>query len=41
MEKLERIHDLLFDMLKNIDALCQKHGITYYLDSGTLLGAVR
>ncbi len=41
MERLDRIHGLLFDMLKAIDKLCEKHGITYYLDSGTLLGAVR
>ena len=41
MERLERIHELLFDMLTAIDELCQKHEITYYLDSGTLLGAVR
>lgn len=41
MERLERIHGLLLDILKAVDELCAKHGITYYLDSGTLLGAVR
>ena len=41
MERLERIHELLFDLLVAIDELCEKHNITYYLDSGTLLGAVR
>ena len=41
MERLERIHELLFDLLIAIDELCEKHNITYYLDSGTLLGAVR
>ena len=40
-EKLKQLHDLTFEMLKTIDALCQKHGITYYLEGGTLLGAVR
>ena len=41
MERLERIHELLFDMLVAVDELCEKHSITYFLDSGTLLGAVR
>jgi len=29
------------DILKNIDALCKSHSIQYWLDSGSLLGAVR
>ena len=41
VQKIERIHEILFDILVTIDELCEKHGITYYLDSGTLLGAVR
>ena len=41
MQKIEQIHEFLFDILVAIDELCEKHGITYYLDSGTLLGAVR
>lgn len=41
MRKIEEIHEILFDILVAIDELCEKHGITYYLDSGTLLGAVR
>lgn len=41
MQKIEKIHETLFDILVAIDELCEKHGITYYLDSGTLLGAVR
>lgn len=35
------IQKLLFDMLCDVDELCQKHNITYYLGGGTLLGAVR
>ena len=41
MNDLEHVHEVLFDILKAIDGLCEKHGITYFLDSGTLLGAVR
>ena len=36
MQKIEQIHEILFDILVAIDELCEKHGITYYLDSGTL-----
>ena len=38
---LSSIHDGLFDIMCAIDDLCEKHGIGYFLDSGTLLGAVR
>ena len=31
----------LYKMLVEIDELCQKHDITYYLAGGTLLGAIR
>lgn len=44
MEKqyhLESIHDGLFAILKEIDALCQRHEIEYFLDGGTLLGTIR
>ncbi len=31
----------MLEMLQYIDAVCKKHKINYWLDSGTLLGAVR
>ncbi|MBO5938987.1 MAG: LicD family protein [Clostridia bacterium] len=38
---LDHIHDGLFEIMVALDDLCAKHGIGYFLDSGTLLGAVR
>ena len=32
---------VLLEMLKNIDALCKKHNIRYWLTGGSALGAVR
>lgn len=32
---------VMLRMLKIFDAICIKHGLTYWLDGGTLLGAVR
>ena len=31
----------MLDILLHIDGVCSKHGIKYWLSSGTLLGAVR
>lgn len=38
---LERLHTLQLKMLQTFDELCLKHGLTYFLDGGTCLGAVR
>lgn len=38
---LEQIHEELMYQLKDIVAICDKHGIQYNLMCGTLLGAVR
>ena len=35
------VHVVLLEMLKDIDALCRKHNIPYFLNGGTALGAVR
>lgn len=39
--KLDKIHGLLLDMLIQVDSICRKHNIQYFLAGGTLLGAVR
>ena len=38
---LQDLKHLELNMLKYIDEICKKNHINYYLDSGTLLGAVR
>ncbi len=32
---------LMADILKDVHELCEKHGLRYFLDAGTLIGAVR
>ena len=39
--KLERIKKLEMEIMAEIDRICKKHDITYFLVGGTLLGAVR
>ena len=40
-EVLERVQRIETDMLAEIDRICRKHGLTYWIDGGTCLGAVR
>ena len=40
-EVMSQIHEVELAMLKEVAALCDKHGIRYTLYCGTLLGAVR
>ena len=35
------MHRGLFTLITELDAICKKHGISYYLEGGSLLGAVR
>ena len=39
--KLDRIKTLEMEIMAEIDRICKKHDITYFLVGGTLLGAVR
>ena len=41
MNELERIHASNFATLCEVDRICGKYGISYFLHGGTLLGAVR
>ena len=38
---LRRLQCRLLELLKNIDVICRRHDIPYWIDFGTLLGAVR
>lgn len=41
MEELKKVWSVELDLLKKFDSFCKKHGLSYFADSGTLLGAVR
>ena len=38
---LRRMQHRMTEMLRVIDGICRRHGLRYWLCSGTLLGAVR
>jgi len=40
-KELEGIHKIQLDILQRIIEICKEHGIDYFVDSGTALGAVR
>ncbi len=39
--KLERLKKIEIEILKEIDEICKRHGIQYFLAGGSLLGAIR
>ncbi|MDD6797602.1 MAG: LicD family protein [Clostridia bacterium] len=41
MYTIEDVHHYNDLMLAEVDRICRKHNITYFLDSGTLIGAIR
>lgn len=38
---LQELHEILYEMANTFHEICLKHGITYYMLGGTMLGAVR
>ena len=40
-EQIKKVQELMLDIMFHVDKLCRKHNLRYWLDSGTLLGAVR
>lgn len=40
-QSVRQVQQKILEVMKYIDALCRKHGITYYIMGGTALGAVR
>ena len=40
-EYLDRVHESDFAMLCEVDRICKKHNIQYFLHGGTFLGALR
>lgn len=41
MTELQHLQKVLLSMAKDIDALCKKNGIEYYLLGGSCIGAIR
>ena len=38
---LKAVHEIVLRMLKIIDEICEKENISYFMQGGTLLGAIR
>ena len=41
MYTIDDVHHYNDLLLAEVDRICKKHDIAYYMDSGTLIGAVR
>lgn len=41
MNKFDMLHEINTKLLIELDRVCRKHDVQYFMDSGTLLGAVR
>ncbi|WP_415316474.1 LicD family protein, partial [Clostridium perfringens] len=39
--EIREVQLVLLEILKDIDKICREHEIEYFLDAGTLLGAIR
>ncbi len=40
-QTIQKAHEIMFDMLKVFDKICKENNLQYWLDAGTLLGAIR
>ena len=40
-EKMKKVWAVEMEMLHELERVCEKYGLTYFADSGTLLGAIR
>ena len=38
---MQQRKQLVLDMAKHVHEVCEEHGLRYFVDCGTLLGAVR
>ena len=41
MTNLEKAHEINRILMRKLDSVCKEYGVTYYYDSGSLIGAVR
>lgn len=39
--EIEELRKILLELMDEIHAFCEKHGLKYYLSGGTLIGAIR